>query len=76
MKMLAKLPKHVQAQVQQTYLKWRQDQTSVDFRPLKRDPSIWRVSINGNNYRAIGRADGDMIRWTWIGSHSDYDDKV
>ena len=72
-KLLAKLPKQVQDQVQQTYLKWKHDQTSVDFRPLKRDPSTWRVDIGGNRYRAMGRAEGDTIVWHWVGTHADYD---
>jgi hypothetical protein len=45
---------------------------SLKFKKLPPFDDIWSVRIN-NNYRAIGRVDGDLIVWFFIGSHADYD---
>lgn len=57
------------------------------YRPFKRDPfhpglqfkevdsaeSLYSVRI-GMHYRALGvRNPNDVVTWTWIGSHAEYD---
>jgi hypothetical protein len=54
------------------YQLWEQDcfHPSLRFKPLKDD--VWSVRIN-QNYRALGRRDGGLIVWFWIGTHAEYD---
>lgn len=74
-KLFDRLPHDAKAKVTSNYKQWRADPSSVDFRPLKGKPDIWRVSI-GLYWRALGRDEGDSIVWYWVGSHNDYDKLV
>ena len=33
---------------------------------------LWSVRV-GRAYRALGRFEGDLLVWVWIGSHAEYD---
>lgn len=43
---------------------------SLQFKPIK--GQFWSVRI-GQNYRAVGKRNGDEIAWFWIGTHAEYD---
>ena len=57
------------------YRLWEQDSfhPSLHFKPLKAD--VWSVRIN-QNYRALGRRQGALIVWFWMGTHAEYDKLV
>jgi hypothetical protein len=74
-KLFEKLPKEAQDKVASNYKLWRADPSSVDFRTLKSNKKIWRVSA-GLYWRALGRDEGDSIVWYWVGSHNDYDNLI
>jgi hypothetical protein len=44
---------------------------ALHFKPLF--SNVWSVRIN-QNYRALGRRNGNLIAWFWIGTHADYDE--
>lgn len=74
-KSLDQLPLRVKNDARKTYGQWRKDPSSVDFRPLQGNKSIWRISLP-DGYRAIGEDLGDTIKWFWIGSHNDYENII
>lgn len=41
-----------------------------DFKKFGDD--LWSVRV-GRAYRALGRFEGDLLVWVWIGSHAEYD---
>lgn len=75
-KCLSDLPPTVQKKSQETYKKWLIDPASVDFRQLKGKKNVWRVSICGGDWRAVGLVKDDTINWFWIGSHNDYENLI
>jgi hypothetical protein len=69
------LPLDIQRMAKAKYRLWIQDcfHPSLRFKLLKED--VWSVRVN-QNYRALGRRQGNLIVWFWIGTHSDYDQLV
>jgi hypothetical protein len=69
------LPEEIQRMAHQQYRLWEQDcfHPSLHFKPLKND--VWSVRIS-ENYRALGRRQGGLIVWFWIGTHAEYDKLV
>jgi hypothetical protein len=51
---------------------WERDafNAALHFKPLF--SNVWSVRIN-QNYRALGRQNGNLIVWFWVGTHADYD---
>jgi hypothetical protein len=68
------LPAEVQDQAKAAYEVWAADpwHNSLQFKRVHPSHPLWSVRI-GLHYRAVGKRDGDMVRWFWIGSHADYD---
>ena len=68
------LPRDVRRQARQAYQRFAADPTypGLRFRELNGFPGVWYVRIT-LSYRAVGRRDGDVIVWFWIGSHADFD---
>ena len=48
------------------------DHGSLRFKKLRGYPDVWSVRIS-EQYRAVGRRQGDTVVWFWIGSHNDFD---
>ena len=71
---LAKLPKDIQRQAQESYKLFSQDPNhpSLRFKKVHTTEPIWSARIN-IDYRALAFIDGEEINWFWIGSHADYD---
>lgn len=67
------LPVEVQQQAREKYRLWQTDafNASLHFKPLF--TNVWSIRIN-QNYRALGRRNGNLIVWFWIGTHADYDE--
>ena len=72
--LFAQLPSNVQDLARKNYELWRNDpgHPSLDFKKAKRGVSVYSIRV-GNDWRALGQKEGDLIVWFWIGSHSDYD---
>jgi hypothetical protein len=72
--MYANLPQQVQLRARRTYLLFRSNPThpGVNFKKVDEENNIYSARV-GLGYRALGRMDGEVIIWFWIGSHSDYD---
>jgi hypothetical protein len=71
-KRLERLSHPVQQLAFKNYQFWLRDQShpSLHFKPFRRD--LWSARV-GSHYRACGKWLGpDSFRWTWIGSHEDY----
>ncbi|MEK7686685.1 MAG: hypothetical protein AAB466_14815 [Verrucomicrobiota bacterium] len=66
------LPREVQELARKSFRLWLANpfHPSLQFKPLKGD--LWSARV-GLRYRAAGVfLDGDTFRWTWIGSHENY----
>jgi len=48
------------------------DHPSLRFKKLSGTKDIWSVRISAK-YRAVGRRNGEEIRWFWVRSHNDFD---
>ena len=66
------LPTEIQQLARQNYRHWQEDAFNValHFKPLF--ANVWSVRIN-QNYRALGRKQGSLVVWFWIGTHAEYD---
>lgn len=48
------------------------DHPSLRFKKLQGFDNLWSVRIS-EQYRVVGRRNGDVIEWAWIGTHNDFD---
>jgi len=71
---LAKLPKDIQRQAQESYKLFSQtpNHPSLRFKKVHTAEPIYSARIN-IDYRAVGIIDGETIIWFWVGSHAEYD---
>lgn len=67
-----RLPRDVRRQATAAYRVWQQDAFHPSLHFKKVGPDLWSVRV-GLAYRALGRFEGDLLVWAWIGSHADYD---
>lgn len=67
-----RLPRDVRKHATSAYRVWQQDafHPSLHFKKVGAD--LWSARV-GLAHRALGQFDGDVLVWTWIGSHADYD---
>lgn len=65
------LPSMVQDLARKKYALWKKDpfHPSLGFEERRKNICVVRI---GNNYRALGLREGDLIVWFWIGTHEDY----
>lgn len=66
------LPAEIQALAREKYLLWQKDAFTAALHFKCLFGNVWSVRIN-HNYRALGKRDGNVIVWFWIGTHADYD---
>lgn len=73
-KLYDQLPISIQEQAQAAYKLFRTNpfHPSLHFKQIRSDAPVYSVRV-GRSYRAIGIWKGDVIVWTWIGTHADYD---
>jgi hypothetical protein len=66
------LPAAVQKQTRERFRLWQTDafNNALQFKLLF--GAVWSVRVN-QQYRVLGRRQGNLIVWFWIGSHADYD---
>ncbi len=70
----SRLPSVIQKQARVAYRLFIMDpgHPGLRFKKLPPHDNIWSVRISGD-YRAMGRRNGEVIVWFFIGSHADYD---
>jgi hypothetical protein len=68
------LPTHIQTLARDAYRRFRENphHPSLRFRRVRPNEPIYAVRI-GLHDRAVGRLNGDVIIWYWIGHHAEYD---
>jgi len=66
------MPREVRKHAAAAYRLWQRDAFHPSLHFTKVGPDLWSVRI-GMAYRALGRFEGDLLVWTWIGTHADYD---
>jgi mRNA-degrading endonuclease RelE of RelBE toxin-antitoxin system len=72
------LPENAQQQARDAYILWKQNPShpSVQFKQVRAgNPSLWSARISGQ-YRALGVMYGNEIRWVWIGTHTEYEQRI
>ncbi len=65
-------PAAVRKLARKTYLLWSREALHPSLHFKKVGGGKWSVRI-GLHYRAVGRFEGDLFVWDWIGTHADYD---
>lgn len=72
-KLFAQLPQSVQEQAKAAYKLFKKNpyDPRLHFKRIASSRSTYSVRIN-YDYRALGRLEGDIINWYWIGSHEAY----
>ena len=73
-KLLVQLPKDIQKQAKEAYLKFEKDPyyPGLRFKRVHSKRPIYAVRIS-RNYRALCVQRENELIWFWIGSHADYD---
>ena len=73
-RMFDALPEDAQSQPVAAYELWSRDHrhSSLRFKKINDKLSLYSVRI-GLHYRAIGKLEGDSIKWFWIGTNAEYD---
>ena len=76
-KSFAQLPEHVKRQAREAYRLFKRDphHPSLRFKQVHPTDPIYSVRVT-DDYRALGRREGEDIIWFWIGPHSQYDHLV
>lgn len=69
-----RLPPAAKIQARKAYTLFMRDpgHPSLHFKPLEGYEGVWSVRIS-RQYRAVGVRYRDVIQWTWIGSHNEFD---
>ncbi len=81
MDLLEKLPKEAREQAAIAFKKWKEDPSSVGFKPLgQSNNAFWSAQV-GNGYRAVAKKMKDnegrnCYVWTWVGSHENYNNEI
>ena len=76
-KLLDKLPSNIQEDAQKAFEAWKENHSSIGFKPLAITSNVvWAGQVN-TRYRALAKKDTDengtsTYHWFWIGSHEDY----
>jgi len=65
------LPWDAKSAAESTFLKWKANPFNPILEWKENYHSVWRISI-GIFWRAICRVDGNVVIWTWIGTHEAY----
>ncbi|HET6401503.1 MAG TPA: hypothetical protein VFH95_08905 [Candidatus Kapabacteria bacterium] len=73
-RLFAELPQEVQDLARKNYRLWMNNphHPGLEFKRVNPVEPIYSVRV-GNDWRALGEREGNVIVRFWIGSHSDYD---
>lgn len=80
-KELEKLPEDIQILAKENFLKWKENPSSIKFKPLEvANKNVYSAQV-GQNHRALAQktrdADNNVaFYWIWIGSHEEYNKKI
>ena len=66
------LPRDVRKQATAAYHLWQHDAFHPSLHFKKVGPNVWSVRV-GLQRRAPARFDDNVLVWTWIGTHTEYD---
>jgi hypothetical protein len=66
------MPREVRKQATAAYRLWQRDAFHPSLHFKKVGPDLWSVRV-GIHHRALGRFEGDLLVWIWIGTHADYE---
>ena len=69
-----RLPRHIREKAKKAYRLFQNNPShrSLDFKPIRSLNGVYSARVD-NDYRVLGRRDGNVIYWFWIGPHSEYD---
>jgi hypothetical protein len=72
-----KLPDTIQRQAREAYRLFTQNpyHPGLRFKQVHPTDPIYSVRIT-DDYRALGRREGEDIIWFWIGPHAEYDQLI
>jgi hypothetical protein len=72
-----KLPESVKRQAREAYRAFKQNprHPGLHFKQVPPTEPIFSVRIT-DDYRALGRRDGEDIIWFWIGPHAEYENLI
>ncbi len=73
-KLYGALPDAVRQEAREAFRRFRDNAAhpGLSLERLRSRPDSWSVRIT-RDYRAVGRKEGDLIVWYWIGTHADFD---
>ena len=76
-KAFERLPDQIKRRAREAYVLFKQDphHPSLHFKQVHPTEPIYSARIT-NDYRALGRREGEDIIWFWIGPHAEYDHLV
>ncbi len=74
MECFERLPHQIQQLARRNYRVWKDNPAhpSLHFKRVNGRAELCSIRI-GIGWRALGRVDGDVVTWFWIGSHAEYD---
>lgn len=72
-KLFDRLPEDIQKQAYKAYRRFEQNpfHPGLNFEEVNKRTGLWSVRIN-DNYRVLGYRKDDLIRWFWVGTHTEY----
>jgi hypothetical protein len=73
-KLYSRLPPEVQRRASRAYRVWREnpDTPGLQFKRVGRTRQVYSIRI-GDQYRALGVLQNDVVTWFWIGTHDEYE---
>ena len=73
-KLYDRLPKEVQRRASKAYQMWRgnPEAPGLQFKRVSRTRPVYSIRI-GDQYRALGVLQDDVVTWFWIGAHDEYE---
>lgn len=77
-RLYAALPADAQRQARDAYQLFKHNSRhgSLQFKRIDpADPAPYSARV-GAHYRAIGKLVNDIVYWTWIGSHEEYNKRI
>ena len=69
-----RLPRHIREKIKRAHRLFLNNpwHGSLDFKPIRSMSGIYSARID-DQYRALGRREGNVIYWFWVGPHDEYD---
>lgn len=73
-RLYADLPEEVKLRAKDVYRRFSADpdHPSLRWKKLQCGHNYWSVRV-GDQYRAVGLRQGEVIEWIWIGTHNEFD---